>query len=275
MPLISFRASLSLRGSSKLNKPPHQVRPSEPNEPPWVCPRYSRAWCTCGYQVYTWYDLPMCRVYTCVPGVHMVWPTHVPGVHVCSRCTHGMTYPCARCTRVFQMYTWYDLPVCQVYTCVPGVHMVWPTHVPDVHVVWGVHMVCPTNVPGVHVGARCTRYDLPMCRVYMWVSGVHITTYPCAGCTAIARGLCTSLQTMTFLMSPSRSDTSILDVPESVQNSLSWTQSTAMPPTTHKTQSVQHSQRQGHRLCEVNAFSNWYAKQSHFNSINIRPLNLL
>ena len=84
----------------------------------------------------------------------------------------------------------------------------------------------------IHVNARCT-YGM---------------TYPCSGCTAIARGLCTSLQTMTFLMSPSRSDTSILDVPESVQKSLSWTQSTAMPPTTHKTQSVQYLQLSDRRL---------------------------
>ena len=113
----------------------------------------------------------MCLVYMWVSGVHMVWPTHVSGVYVvCSRCTHGMTYPCARCTRVFQVYTWYDLPMCRmymwfevytwyvlpmcrVYMWVPGVHMIWSTH-----------------VPGVHVGVRCTHNNLPMCRVYSYSS---------------------------------------------------------------------------------------------------------
>jgi len=232
---------------------------------------YPCAKCTCGCQVYTCYDVPMCQVDTWVPGLHMVWHTHVPGVHVGARCTHIMTYPCVRCAHGIT-------PMCRVYMWVPGVHVVWCTHVPGVH----MGAKCTHGMTYPCVGCTCgcqvyTWYDIPMCQVYMWVPGVHMAwpthvsgvhvgarcthgmTYPCAGCTAIARGLCTSLQTMTFLMSPSRSDTSILDVPESVQNSLSWTQSTAMPPTTtqhlHSVQHLQLSdQWRGNSQCEVNIF---------------------
>jgi len=76
-------------------------------------------------------------------------------------------------------------------------------------------------------------------------SGGGDVTDPWSGWTAIARGLSTSLQTITFLISPSRSDTSILDDPESVQNNLSWIQSTATPPDS-STHNVIDSQYIGH-----------------------------
>jgi len=55
-------------------------------------------------------------------------------------------------------------------------------------------------------------------------------TDPSPGCRAMARGLCTRRETITRRSSPSRSHTSSRDLPASVQNSLSWTQSTASPP---------------------------------------------
>ena len=125
---------------------------------------YPCAKCTCGCQVYTCYDVPMCQVDTWVPGLHMVWHTHVPGVHVGARCTHIMTYPCVRCAHGIT-------PMCRVYMWVPGVHVVWCTHVPGVH----MGAKCTHGMTYPCVGCTCgcqvyTWYDIPMCRVYSYSS---------------------------------------------------------------------------------------------------------
>lgn len=50
------------------------------------------------------------------------------------------------------------------------------------------------------------------------------------GCTAIARGLSSSVEAMATRSEPSKFETSTRRVPESVQNSSSCIQSTAIPP---------------------------------------------
>lgn len=60
------------------------------------------------------------------------------------------------------------------------------------------------------------------------------STYPSIGCRAIALGFSMFCHKSTLRCVPSRLDTSIRDVPESVQYSLSWIQSMARPPETER-----------------------------------------
>jgi len=96
------------------------------------------------------------------------------------------------------------------------------------------NMTCqPTSIVQTHwrsdVPTRWVNTEQP----HLHYTPTDVLTYPCAGWTATARGLSMSFQIITLRINPSRLDTSILDVPESVQNNLSCTQSTATPPTHH------------------------------------------
>ena len=83
-------------------------------------------------------------------------------------------------------------------------------------------------------------------------------TNPSPGCTTIALGFSRFSQMRTFRCRPSRSETSIRDVPESVQNRLLWIQSTATPP--------------GEKKC-FNPFYSLNRMQKYLSTLNFGQIN--